>query len=38
VKFIDVPRHELLVDEARNIRAIGVAINPLLGQPTPPSN
>jgi hypothetical protein len=38
VKFVDVPRQEILADEARNIRAVNIALNPLLGQPTPPSN
>jgi hypothetical protein len=38
VRFVDVPRQELLANEARNTRAVDAALNPLLGQPSPPSN
>lgn len=38
LKFVDIPSHDILVDQARNIRAVDIALNPLLGQPSPPSN
>jgi len=38
MKFVDIPPSEFLVDQARNIRAVNIALNPLLGQPSPPPN
>ena len=34
----DVPRHDLFADEAKNIRSVAIALNPLLGRPVPPAN
>lgn len=36
MKIYDLLLHDLLADEARNIRSIGIALNPLVGQPSPP--
>ncbi len=33
--FTTVPRHELFTDEDRNRHALNIALNPLLGKPTP---
>jgi hypothetical protein len=35
MKIYDVPLHDLLTDETRNNRSIGIALNPLVGQATP---
>jgi hypothetical protein len=38
MKVVDVPYLEFFAEEAKNVRAVNIALNPLLGQPIPPSN
>jgi len=38
MKVIDVPRHEFFADETKNVRSVNIAINPLIGQRSPPSH
>jgi hypothetical protein len=35
-RFVEVPRAELLTDEARNRRAVNIALNPLIGKTVEP--
>jgi hypothetical protein len=36
MKFVEVPYQEFFAEEAKNVRAVNIALNPLLGQPSPP--
>ncbi|HKA32195.1 MAG TPA: hypothetical protein VKH64_03210 [Candidatus Binatia bacterium] len=38
MKFYEVPLHDLFADQAKNLRSVAIALNPLIGQPAPPAN
>lgn len=38
MKVYEVPLHDRFADEAKNVRSVAIALNPLIGRPAPPAN